>query len=236
MVPRSLKELQDKAGIKLVLTDGTDPDNVGYIQWRVAFYVAGGLDALFNFLYLLDDFFIKKSEDMARETPFEVHLHPHTDVNIEGVLQNLTYELYKLHDPEASLTLGIFEAQPVNGKRIIQLHLQPENETHISILVLGNTWKYNSRLDAHGVPGAYYGEGDNRIYIRILKSIDVTEEKQQKKVFDLIGDKVFKDLAMRVVLDSLPQEKSKVECFVRRLKQTTCLHFVESTGQQGTDE
>ena len=38
--PKSLEELS-KAGIKLVLADSNDPDSVGFIQWRAAFYVAG---------------------------------------------------------------------------------------------------------------------------------------------------------------------------------------------------
>ena len=39
--PKSLEELSKAAGIKLVLADSNDPDSVGFIQWRAAFYVAG---------------------------------------------------------------------------------------------------------------------------------------------------------------------------------------------------
>ena len=38
--PKSLDELT-KAGIRLVIADSNDPDSVGYVQLRVAFYVAG---------------------------------------------------------------------------------------------------------------------------------------------------------------------------------------------------
>jgi len=33
-VPASLRELQDQCGCKLVIADSTDPDAVGFVQWR----------------------------------------------------------------------------------------------------------------------------------------------------------------------------------------------------------
>ena len=54
--PDSINGLAE-VGIKLILTDTADPDHVGFIRWRAAFYVAGELAALHNFLYSLDEFF-----------------------------------------------------------------------------------------------------------------------------------------------------------------------------------
>ena len=39
-----------RAGIRLVVTDSNDPDSVGFVQWRVAFYVAGEDGSVLNFL------------------------------------------------------------------------------------------------------------------------------------------------------------------------------------------
>ena len=47
-VPQTLVELQKQALIKLVTTDGKDPDNIGFQRWRNAFYVAGESTALLN--------------------------------------------------------------------------------------------------------------------------------------------------------------------------------------------
>ena len=55
--PDSINGLAE-AGIKLIVTDASDPDQIGFIRWRVAFYVAGDVTALHNFLYLLDEFFV----------------------------------------------------------------------------------------------------------------------------------------------------------------------------------
>ena len=60
--PDSLNGLAE-AGIKLIVTDTSDPDQVGFIRWRTAFYVAGDVAALHNFLYLLDEFFVWVNQD-----------------------------------------------------------------------------------------------------------------------------------------------------------------------------
>ena len=47
--PKTLDDLS-KAGIRLVIADSNDPDSVGFVQWRVAFYVAGEDGSVLNFL------------------------------------------------------------------------------------------------------------------------------------------------------------------------------------------
>ena len=42
---------------------------------------------------------------------------------------------------------------------------------------------------------------------------------------DMLGDAVFKNLAMRVVLDSEPEEDSDVAQFVSELRGVLSLHF-----------
>ena len=55
--PKSLDEVA-KAGIRLVVADSNDPDGIGFVQWRVAFYVAGSEGAVLNWLNLFDDFLV----------------------------------------------------------------------------------------------------------------------------------------------------------------------------------
>ena len=96
----------------------------------------------------------------------------------------------------------------------------------MSILVTGDTWNFRSRLDAHGVAGAYYGTDDNRKYIRLLKSINVADKAQQDRVLDMVGDMVFKNLAIRVILDSQPDDdEGAVSAFVQRMREVPSLHF-----------
>eukprot|EP00973_Karenia_brevis_P030384 4189427-Karenia_brevis.AAC.1 len=49
-MPANVQQLEAAAGVKLVIADRTDPESVGFQQWRVAFYCT---DAP-NFLRLLD--------------------------------------------------------------------------------------------------------------------------------------------------------------------------------------
>ena len=55
--PNSLDAVA-KAGIRLVVADSNDPDGVGFVQWRVSFYVAGADGAVMNFMNLFDDYLV----------------------------------------------------------------------------------------------------------------------------------------------------------------------------------
>ena len=55
--PNSLDAVA-KAGIRLVVADSNDPDGVGFVQWRVAFYVAGADGSVMNFMNLFDDYLV----------------------------------------------------------------------------------------------------------------------------------------------------------------------------------
>ena len=50
------------------MADSQDPDSVGFIQWRVSWYVAGERGSVLNFINLFDDFLIWKSKAMAKDT------------------------------------------------------------------------------------------------------------------------------------------------------------------------
>ena len=75
-LPTSVVELEKVAGIRLVIGDQKDPEDVGFVQWRSVFYVAGDLN---NFLLLLDGFFVWKEKSIAQSQPFQVEIHPYLD-------------------------------------------------------------------------------------------------------------------------------------------------------------
>ena len=226
-LPTTLMDLRD-VGINLIVSDKNDPDEVGFEQWRVAFYVAGTSEAnsLQNFFFLLDDFFMYKEKAMAHEKPFVVHLHPHIGITIDDA--DLQYEHYVNNEATTKLPLGIFNAQPVSGKHVLTMHIQPESAKIMSIVLVGKSWAFRSRLDLHGVPGAYTGgEQEKRFYCRMMKSIDVSDGAQQDRVRSMIGDSVFKNMALRVVVDSELETDSKVAGFVQQLRTIPSLHFCD---------
>ena len=223
-MPASVQQLEAAAGIRLVVTDRADPDDVGYQQWRVAFYAVD----LPNFLLILDGFFRFKERQVARDQPFQVMLRPHTGIDVSGVWDDLDYEHYTLQEASDVLPLHVFDAQPVVGKRIAVMNLQIETDAILNIILTGHTWPWRGRLDAFGVAGGYYAddkEDGARRYFRVWKQIDVSDEAQQEKVFDMCGSAVFKNVVMRVSLDRYPQADTHVAAFVERLRQRPALFF-----------
>ena len=57
------------------------------------------------------------------------------------------------------------------------------------------------------------------------KSLDVSDEAQVDRVKQLVGDAVFKNLAVRVKLDKKPESDTPVDAFVEELKKIPNLHF-----------
>ena len=159
----------------------------------------------------------------------DVTLHPHTGIDLATVWDELEYEHYTLQAPSVKLPLHVFEAQPVVGKRITMLNLQLENDHEISLVITGHTWPFRSRLDSFGISGGYSEHGANqengtRKYYRVWKNIDVTEEAQQERFFDMLSN-VFKNVVMRVSLDRNPEPDTYVAAFVERFRKQTSLHF-----------
>ena len=95
-MPSSVQQLEAAAGVKLVVSDKTDPENAGFVQWRVGFYCT---DAA-NMIRLLDSWFQHKGKSMARDTPFEVVIHPHLGIDLNGLEDDLSY-VWPLIDPRA---------------------------------------------------------------------------------------------------------------------------------------
>ena len=113
-------------------------------------------------------------------------------MGVVSIWDDLVYAPCVLNDPAPKLRLGIFEAQPVVGKRIVSLNFQVESGNELSVVITGNTWNFRTRLDTFGVSGGYTGEGQDRKYFRVLKNVDVSSEEQTKRVQDMIDDSVFK--------------------------------------------
>ncbi len=170
-----------------------------------------------------DGFIAFKAKQMAKT--LEVVLHPHKEIDLNPVWDDLTYESYSLEEPAASLPLPLFSAQPVIGKRVVCLHLQPETVDTMPIIIQGQTWVFRGKFDEHGITGGYVGEGETRKYYRVLKGLVVSNSEEKARVMDMLGDAVFKSLAMRGVVDSEPEEDNDVAQFISELRGVLSLHF-----------
>ena len=100
-LPTTVADLEKAAGIRLVIGDQKDPEDIGYVQWRTVFYVAGDLN---NFLLLLDGFFVWKEKSIAQSQPFQVEIHPYIDSTEAGhVWDDLEYKEYSYNEPAKDL-------------------------------------------------------------------------------------------------------------------------------------
>ena len=129
---------------------------VGYVQWRVAWYVAGEDGSVANFLSLWDDYLVFKTKAMAKD--IELHIFPHTGIDEleqSKMEAELNYEHYHFHAPaeESELPLKWHEACPVIGKRVATCHLTASSETELKFIWSGNTWAFRDAMDEHGVKG-----------------------------------------------------------------------------------
>ena len=136
-----------------------------------------------------------------------------------------------------------------------------EPEDKCSFVITGNTWAFRQRLDAHGVSLGYTGENEARKYMspqtnsiymcppsiirntsisivwyyRVLKSLDMTNSEQRQRVLDMLGEAVFKNLAMRATVDKTPDEGSDTADFIEELKELSNLHFKATTPSTTTE-
>ena len=220
--PENLAELQRRALIKLVTTTD-DPDDVGFVRWRNAFYVAGGAKALLNAMFLLDDFWFYVSSELGKDV--NVSLHPHIGINIDGCWDYLLYE-YTLHEPAQNLPMGIFGAAPVQGKRVLQMILQVESDEKVSFILHGPTWSFRDRFDARAIPGYRREEDGKSLYYRVIESVDAASETEREKVLNMLGDGVLCNTAMRVTIDGELKPGTTVFRLVQTLRKRTHLHFV----------
>ena len=220
--PDTSAELQKMALIKLVVTSGTDPDAVGTFQrWRPAFYAAGDQTSLHNLMYLLDSFWLFLMKDKAK---FEtIVLNPHVNVDIDDCWDNFEYPVYTLEERSATLPLHIFEAHPVQGKRIVLVTIQIEAENALSIVFHGGTWGFRGAFEASGVEGYKY---ENNVYYRVLKDSDIATQEGKDRILNILGDGVLKNVAARVSVDGRPTAGSPAHTFLRSLRDKPNLHFV----------
>ena len=217
--PNNLADMQQKALIKLVVTDGQDPDGVGTFQrWRPAFYVAGSDVSLKNLLYLLDEWwvFLMKDKDVFTN----IWIHPHVNVDIDECWDNFQYPAYTLEERTSRLPIGVLEAQPPQGKRILLITFQVERESVLSC-VFQNTWNFRDAIEAHGIPGL---RDDNKKYYRVVQSVDVASESGKQRLLSVLG--IFQNLVAHVTVEGKTKSGEPVHAFLRDLRTTKPhLHF-----------
>ena len=97
--------------------------------------------------------------------------------------------------------MSIFEAQPVQGKRILMLTLQIESDTKMSFVFCGATWPFRARFDAAAAPGYRFEEEGQPKYYRVLESVNAATGDDRGRVLNALGERVLRNTAMRVGIE-----------------------------------
>ena len=218
----SLQELE-RVGIKFVNSKPDDPDGVGVMPWRKAFYVAGEAEAkpVSNFLLLLDGFWKAKESELQHK--FDVEIHPHVSADVSDVWEDLEYDKYCLEDPAAVLPLKFWEAAPVIGKRVVSMYLQMNSEGAIDVLFGGQTYAFKAGFDSLGIQGGMAGGS----YFRKIENVSVDDPECMQLLEKALGNGALNDLAVRVVVEGECEEDGLMGALVQSLSKRSCCHFAK---------
>ena len=204
------------------LFSSNDPDDAGFVRWRAAFYVAGASnDALHNLLFLLDEYFVWANA--GREVSVTVGLYPYLGVSIDGIWGQLQYDNRIMYENDRHLPIGPFEAQPPQGKRVMHLTIQPEDdENKVSVVFHGSTWFFRDLwADSGALPHSYDQEGVTQ-HCRVMEKVDVSKDDGQEKVFYVL-DNVLKNLLVLVHVEC--EVSGPVRLFAQALRKRPDMVF-----------
>ena len=149
--------------------------------------------------------------------------YPYLGVEIGSIWESLSYQEYLMYDPARKVPLSIFDAQPVQGKRVMNVTLEQQSETEVTLIFHGCTWHFRDALEDAGVTASRYEEDGAWKYVHVL-NVNVSKEENIAKV-DAVFQDALKCLACRV-LDSKTL-KGDVKAFIERLgEEHEQLHFV----------
>ena len=128
-----------------------------------------------------------------------------------------------MYDPARKAPLSVFDAQPVQGKRVMNVTLEQQSETEVSLIFHGCTWHFRDALEDAGVTAFGYEEDGAKKYVHVL-NVNVSEQADNAKL-DNVFQNALKCLVCRV-LDSKTL-KGEVKAFIERLgEEHEQLHFV----------
>ena len=112
------------------------------------------------------------------------------------------------------------------------MNIQVESESKLSLVFDGQTYPFKSNLDALGLSGGYHkedGDTDDKKgdFYRYLRNIDLDDENEdgEKRIKSILGLGGFNNIAMRVIVDTVPEEDSSVSTFIEELKEMPTMHF-----------
>ena len=128
-----------------------------------------------------------------------------------------------MYDPAKKVPLSIFDAQPPQGRKIMNVTLEQSSESELSLIFHGCTWQFRDALEEAGLTASRYEEDGAWKYVHVL-NVNVGKE-EDIATLDKVFEETLKSLACRM-LDAKTL-RGDVKAFVERVgEQHQQLHFV----------
>ncbi len=188
-----LKIIMDELCSRMIFTNGEDPQNVGFVHYRVAFYVSGSMDTVKNFLLFWDSFVtwrvsVEKARPFKLGVSIKVYNCTSEAISFDKADDELNYD-WSVEDgtPENDVCIKcpLEAAQPPNYRRICTIaNVTVEDATHIGVVYSGDTFGFRAAMETKGIGGAYadaHGEPAARetpgaVYYRIVPTLSISED------------------------------------------------------------
>ena len=198
-----------------------DPMNVGFVAWRVAFYVAGNAAARDKFLQIVADFLTWRLTHLrGRENGFpdnlELNVYPQLHVNVASALDNFEFPSTNLMEPRLVMPMLLFDASPPYGKKVVAARIEFPTAHSISILWSGALYNYRERFEAAGVALSVIESDDQRDYFRVIN--EQTLPAQAQFITELFGNRVLHAAACLCTLVNTPAPLSAAACMLNTLR------------------
>lgn len=175
----------------------------GFVQWRVAFYVAGSKDdKLVDFLQMLRDFVAwtaQKPEFKGREMPTTIVTSANQCLmsSIAEGIGGIGWEVNTMVKP-----LCTFDAYPPKGKRCVTMTAEATDDNNLNLLFSGYTWPFRAKFDSAEVSGGYVElEDGKREYVRIMRDVRPASTEDFETIMNVLGARVLNGCPVMLVED-----------------------------------
>lgn len=128
-----------------------------------------------------------------------------TTIGLDRFLNEKVYNGYVM-DPQPPIVrppnTDVFAAYPPQGARVVPANLTVVTADVATITFFSATCRFNAKLQAHDVHGAYFrdadgtqaeGGGDGVTYHRVLGEVNFSDENQTARLWATLGDAAFSE-------------------------------------------
>ena len=244
-VPKNFKDLTEVCHVVAVTTGTFVPYNLPYGQWQRAFYIAGNVDNVRNFVMELDNYIVALVAKQA--TPkfgnFTLKVQIADGIDLRMLNEDFDYRPTEIELSAKKLFVSPLNMYPPQGVRPLILHLEVPSQLEVAMTFFGDTYRHrdsfrafrlefvkeeNDSVDTDGASvwknTSQDQERPSKFYI--MKKTDVSIEENATFVKHLLT-KVIDHAIVDVRLVSKPEPDSVSGQFIRSLKMFGNLIFRE---------